>query len=36
MQQRTSIIPKQIMSRNDVNQYEKALLSDRNMSKSNS
>ena len=36
MQQRTPITPKQIMSRNDVNQYEKALLSDRNMSKSNS
>ena len=29
-------MPKQIMSRNDVNQFEKALLSERNMSKSNS
>ena len=35
MQQRTSVMPKQIGSRNDVNQYEKALLSDRNMRRSN-
>ena len=36
MQRNASILPKQITSRNDVNQYEKALMSDRNMSKSNS
>ena len=36
IQQNTSILPKQVTSRNDVNQYEKALLSDRNMIKSNS
>ena len=36
MQQNTSILPKQITSRNNVNQYEKALMSDRNVIKSNS
>ena len=36
IQQNTSILPKQVTSRKDVNQYEKALLSDRNMIKSNS
>ena len=36
IQQNTSISPKHVTSRNDVNQYEKALLSDRNMIKSNS
>ena len=36
MQQNTSILPKQVTVRKDVNQYEKALLSDRNMIKSNS
>ena len=36
IQQNTSISPKQLTSRKDVNQYEKALLSDRNMIKSNS
>ena len=36
IQQNTSILPKQMTSRNNVNQYEKALLSDRNMIKSNS
>ena len=36
MQQNTSISPKQVSARKDVNQYEKALLSDRNMIKSNS
>ena len=36
MQQNTSILPKQVTARKDVNQYEKALLSDRNMIKSNS
>ena len=36
IQQNTSILPKQVTSRNDVNQYEKALLSDGNMNKSNS
>ena len=35
IQQNTSILPKQVTSRNDVNWYEKALLSDRNMIKSN-
>ena len=35
IQQNTSISPKQVTSRNDVNQYEKALLSDKNMIKSN-
>ena len=35
MQQNTSISPKQVTARKDVNQYEKALLSDRNMIKSN-
>ena len=34
IQQNTSISPKQVTSRKDVNQYEKALLSDRNMIKS--
>ena len=36
IQQNTSILPKQVTSRNDVNQYEKALMSDKNMIKSNS
>ena len=36
MQQNASISPKQVMARKDVNQYEKALLSDKNMIKSNS
>ena len=36
IQQNTSISPKQVTSRKDVNQYEKALLSDKNMIKSNS
>ena len=35
IQQNTFILPKQVTSRNDINQYEKALLSDRNMIKSN-
>ena len=35
MQQNTSILPKQVTARKEVNQYEKALLSDRNMIKSN-
>ena len=35
IQQNTSILPKQVTARKDVNQYEKALLSDRNMIKSN-
>ena len=35
IQQNTSILPKQVTSGKDVNQYEKALLSDRNMIKSN-
>ena len=35
IQQNTSIMPKQVTSRKEVNQYEKALLSDRNMLKSN-
>ena len=35
IQQNTSILPKQVTSRNDVNQYEKALVSDKNMIKSN-
>ena len=35
IQQNTSISPKQVTSRNSVNHYEKALLSDRNMPKSN-
>ena len=35
IQQNTSILPIQMTPRNDVNQYEKALLSDRNMIKSN-
>ena len=29
IQQNTSILPKQVTSRKDVNQYEKALLSDK-------
>ena len=36
MQQNTAILPKQITFRNDVNQYEKALMSDRNVIRSNS
>ena len=36
IQQNTSILPKQMTSGKDVNQYEKALLSDRNMINSNS
>ena len=36
IQQNTSISQKQVTSGNDVNQYAKALLSDRNMIKSNS
>ena len=36
IQQNTSIPPEQVTSRKDVNQYEKALLSDKNMIKSNS
>ena len=36
IQQNTSILPKQVTSRNDVNQCERALLSDRDMIKSNS
>ena len=36
VQQNTSISPKQVTFANDVNQYEKALLSDRNMKRSNS
>ena len=36
IRQKTSILPKQVTARKDVNQYEKALLSDRNMIKSNS
>ena len=36
MQQNTAILPKQITFRNDVNQYEKALMSDRNVIKNNS
>ena len=36
IQQNTSILPKQVTARKDVNQYEEALLSDRNMTKSNS
>ena len=35
IQQNTSILPKQVTSGKDVNQYEKALLSDRNMIQSN-
>ena len=35
IQQNTSISPNQVIFANDVNQYEKALLSDRNMKKSN-
>ena len=35
VQQNTSISPKQVMFANDVNQYEKALLSDRNMKRCN-
>ena len=35
VQQNTSISPKQETFANDVNQYEKALLSDRNMRRSN-
>ena len=35
VQQNTSILPKQVKFTNDLNQYEKALLSDRNMKKSN-
>ena len=36
VQQNVSVSPKQMMTRKDVNQYEKALMSDRNMIKSNS
>ena len=36
IQQNTSSLPKQVIVRKDVNQYENALLSDRNMIKSNS
>ena len=36
MQQNTSISPKQVTARKDVNQYKKSLMSDRNMIKSNS
>ena len=36
VQQNTSILQKQVTFANDVNQYEKALLSDRNMRRSNS
>ena len=36
IQQNTSISPKKVTARKDVNQYEKALVSDRNMIKSNS
>ena len=36
IQQNTSILPKQVTARKDVNQYKKAFLSDRNMIKSNS
>ena len=36
VQQNTSISPKKEMFVNDVNQYEKALLSDRNMRRNNS
>ena len=36
MQQNTSILPKQVTARKDVNQYQKALLSNRNTIKSNS
>ena len=36
MQQNTPLLPKQVTPRKDVNQYEKALLSDKNMIKSNS
>ena len=36
VQQNVSVSPKQVMTRKDVNQYEKALMSDRNMIKSNS
>ena len=36
MQQNTTISPKQVKARKDVNQYEKALMSDMNMIKSNS
>ena len=36
MQQNTSISPKQVPARKDVNQYKKALMSDRDMIKSNS
>ena len=36
IQQNTSISPKQVTSRNNVNQHEKALLGDRSMIKSNS
>ena len=35
IQQNISILPKQVTSRKDVNQYEKALLSDKNLIKSN-
>ena len=35
IQENTSISPKQVTSRNNVNQYEKDLLSDWNMIKSN-
>ena len=36
IQQNISILPKQVTARKDVNHYEKALLSDKNMIKSNS
>ena len=36
LQQNTSISPKQVLFANDVNHYEKAILSDRNMKRSNS
>ena len=35
IQQNTSISPKQVRARKDVNQYEKTLMCDRNMIKSN-
>ena len=36
MKQSNAKLPKQVKERKDVNQYEKALLSDRNMIKNNS
>ena len=36
MQQSNAKLPKQVKERKDVNQYEKVLLSDRNMIKNNS